>query len=412
VRGRLRPRDHRARRQHARRKRAPQRHRHPHSRRHERRVLEGLHLPEGLDAEAVARRPRSSAPAAREAGRQARRSVVGRSVGGRRPWPLASDQHARTRIDRRVSRQPRRAQLGSDDLQPCAAHCDWQPATFQRIERRPSTQASVGGFHVRHGGVGARARPRPHRLSAHARRQPVCEQRQSRDRARLAGSSRSDSCTWRQDHRRRPASQSHRRVGRRMARDSPGHRRIVARCDGHGGVRSWSRRAGGAPHRSSQRHRRCARRACGVHARACRASSWYRRRHDQENRTRVVRRTACRRVRTHRDHDGRLRHHRIVVGGRAQCGDRQPRHRGRCDVPVACRGRPHDPWQEGRRQGLQNRSREDPRARLPRGTRGVPRRADGRRDSDAGPRADSRDGGGRRQPPALDAQQRSTCSGV
>ena len=87
-----------------------------------RRVLPRLHLPEGIDAEATARRPRSAPPADDQARRRARRGRVGRGVGGDRARPRRDDRPARSRVDRRLRRQPVGAQPVGDVVRAVAAH--------------------------------------------------------------------------------------------------------------------------------------------------------------------------------------------------------------------------------------------------------------------------------------------------
>ena len=142
VRGGLRTRDH---------GRATRRSEHgdPHPRRPRRRVHEGLHLPQGLDAEAAPRGSGSVAPAARQARRRACRGVVGRGVGGGRARPRRRHRASRARGARRVPRQPDGAQPRGDDVHQSPDAGARHAAALQRVDGRPDAPPGRGRVRVR-----------------------------------------------------------------------------------------------------------------------------------------------------------------------------------------------------------------------------------------------------------------------
>ena len=148
---------------------------------------------------------RLRAPQIRDA-RRPRRGDVGRGVRRDRAAAAADHRRARCAVGRRLPRQPERPQPVGPVL---AAPVDSRARLAQHVhgvDRRPDAAARVVGADVRRPVRVRRARPRPHRLPADARRQPVRVERITGDRARLAGSARGDSGARRSDRGRRPAA--------------------------------------------------------------------------------------------------------------------------------------------------------------------------------------------------------------
>ena len=333
VRGDLRPGDHDRRRRGDR-----------HPRRRRRRLQPGLPVPEGRVAAGAAR---GSRPAAHAAAPRARR----------RPAPRRSWDEAFAEIDRRLP--PILAEHGRDAvavyLGNPTAH-NLAALLYGRVLLKalgtknlfsapaPSTSTPSSSPSALMFGTGLdrrRARPRPHRPPADARRQPDGLQRQPHDGARRARAPARDPRARREGRRRRPAPHAHRRGGRRAPTSSaPGTDALLLFALVHvlfdeGLVRP------GAARGARRRARRGARARGAVHARG---------------RRRGVRRSTAdddppHRARARRRADaaavyGRigtttqaLRHHRELARRRAQRADRQPRPPGRRDVHARRRGR-------------------------------------------------------------------------
>ena len=148
--------------------------------------------------------------------------------------PPAADPRARTAATPSPSTSATRTPTTSPGCST-AGRCSRRSAprnlfSASTVDQRPkeiSAALMFGGGADRPG-----ARPRPHRLPADARRQPVRVERQPGDRARLARAARGAPGPGRQARRRRPAPHPHRRGGRRARRHPPRHRRLPARRDG------------------------------------------------------------------------------------------------------------------------------------------------------------------------------------
>ena len=188
-------------------------------RRSRRRVQPRLHLPEGIDAQAAPRGPRPPAHAAGAPRRRARRPRRGtrRSPRSSAAWRRSSRRHGRDAVA---------VYLGNPNAHSLAGMLYGKAlikaiGSTQRLHgehRRPAPQGAVGGADVRRRLDRARARRRPHRLLADARRQPLRVERQPGDGTRLAGAHRGAAGPRRQARRRRPAAQPHGRGGRRVDR--------------------------------------------------------------------------------------------------------------------------------------------------------------------------------------------------
>ncbi len=314
----------------------------PHPRRPRRRVQPRVHLPQGLDAQAAPRGPRPAAPAARAAGRRLVEVELGRGV---RRDRAAADAGRRAS----TAATPSRVYLGNPNAHTSSGLLYLRPllqalGTTQRVlrqHRRPDAQAGVVGLMFGDGADGPGARPRPHRLPADARRQPVRVQRQPVHRARLPGRLEAIRARGGTARRGRPPPQPDRRGGRRAPGDPARHRRVPA-------VGAWStcwsptasstraRRASTSPASTSvagalaapftpeaaaDRHRARRRRRSGALARELAAAP-----------TRRASTAASART------TARVRHPRVVAGRRPQRAHRQPRPPGRRHVPPA-RGR-------------------------------------------------------------------------
>ena len=229
---------------------------------------------------------------------------------------------------------------------------------------------------------------------------PLALQRQPADRARHARPPARDPGARRQGRGDRPAAHAHRRGGRRAPLHPPGHRRAAAVRDG-----ARARRRGAGAARPARRARATGSTRCRRSRPTSRPSAWPTRCGiAAEEIRRLARELAAApraavygRIGT--THAG-VRHARELAGRRAQRADRQPRPRGRRDVP-ARRGRraQHAAARRGSGRGRAARPLAQPRARAcPRVFGELPVAVPGRGDRDArrgpGPRAVH----GRRQP--------------
>ena len=192
-----------------------------HPRRPRQPVQPGLHLPQGLDPRQAPRRPR---PAARAAGAPGRRSghrhlgrgVVGRGLRRDRAWARSrsSSEHGRDAVALYLGNPSAHTLAGilyNGDRRPEPG----QPQPVLGLHRRPDAQARVQRAAVRRAAAHPGARPRSHRLPAHAGRQPLGVERLALHRARLPRSGQGDPGPGRQGRGGRPPPQPHRRGGRR-----------------------------------------------------------------------------------------------------------------------------------------------------------------------------------------------------
>ena len=214
----------------------------------------------------------SSATAGAWRRRGTRRSP--RSSGGCCPIIDAHGRDSAARLPRQPERpQPRRAALRPVRCQGRSAPRNLFSAST--VDQRPKELSA--GLDVRLAAHDPGARRRPHRLPAHARRQPVRVERQPGHRARLAGPHRGDASPRRPARRRRPASQPHRRGGRRAPLHPARHRRVPARwrsCTRCSTKASSTSARLGRPRRRARRGRAARER---VHARSGRAGDRHRR---------------------------------------------------------------------------------------------------------------------------------------
>ncbi len=138
--------------------------------------------------------------------------------------------------------------------------------------------------------------------------------------------------------------------------------------------------------------------AAGLLARARRRGVRHRGRRDPAHGARAGGGRARRRVRPHRDLHAGVRDARQLARGRAQRADRQPRPRGRRDVPARRRGPAQRVRHPRRGQGRAHRALAEPRARAARDLRRAARRRARRGDGDARRGPGARAGDRRRQP--------------
>ena len=144
-------------------------------------------------------------------GRPARRGHLGRGVRRRSSGGCSSviADHGREALAVYIG-NPTAHNLASADVPPAraAGPRDPQPCSARRPSTRPRSRwrsATLFGTP----GQRAGARPRPHRLPAHARGQPVRVERQPVHGARLPRSARGDAGPRRAPGRRRPPAQPH-----------------------------------------------------------------------------------------------------------------------------------------------------------------------------------------------------------
>ena len=220
-------------------------------RRPRRRVQPRLHLPEGLDAQAAARGPRPAAHAAGPPRRRARaEATLGRGVRRRSSARLDADHRRSTAATRSAIYlgNPNAHNLAGAALRPRARCRRSAPATSTR--RAPSTRCrSRSSAALMFGGVAddPGARPRPHRLPADARRQPVRVERQPMHRARLARPARGD------PRARRHGSWWSTRGARRTAEEADEHVAIRPGTDALPAARARARAVRRGPRRPRRR---------------------------------------------------------------------------------------------------------------------------------------------------------------
>ncbi len=120
--------------------------------------------------------------------------------------------------------QSQRPHAGGEHLQPSADPGGRHAEPVLGQHRRPDAQARVGRPHVRQPRHHPGARPRPHRLPAHAGRQPVGLQRQPLHGTRLPRADRSAAAAGRAARGGRSTAQPDRQGGRRAPPDPPRRR--------------------------------------------------------------------------------------------------------------------------------------------------------------------------------------------
>ena len=195
---------------------------HARPRRPRRRVQPRLPLPEGHRAQAARGRPRPAAHAADPARRRR---------GTRSTWDeaFAEIDDAARRDHRRARPRRGRACTSATRTRTTSAPCSYNRVLLQALgttqrllgeHRRPDAEAGVGRPDVRHRAVDPGARPRPHRLPADARREPVRVERQPVTAPDFPGRLARAAGARRQARRRRPAPHEDRRGGRRAPRRS------------------------------------------------------------------------------------------------------------------------------------------------------------------------------------------------
>ena len=275
---------------------------------------------------APARAPRRRAASRRAGRRRSPRSTEGLAERPRRGRP---------RRGRRLPRQPerpqprRRCSTAPAFLKALGTKNIYSASTVDQMPKQVSAGLMFGGGAQRPG-----PRRRPHRPPADPRRQPAGLQRLAADRARHARPDPRDPRARRQGRRHRPAPQPHRQRGLRAPLHPPRHRRPPAVRDRQRADRRGPRRPGRA--RRARERRRAARRrspsrspprpsrpVCGIDA--------------DEIRRMARELAAAERAAVYapdRDHDAALRHAGELARRRPQLPDRQPRPRGRGDVPA------------------------------------------------------------------------------
>ena len=208
-----------------------------------RRVQPGLHLPQGLHAQAAARGPRPPAPPAREARRRVRGGQLGRGLRRDRGPPPAHPRARRPQRLRGLPRQPDRPQprRGCSTRGPCCGRSG-RTNVFSASHGGPAAEGDLVRADVRRCAQRAGARRRPHRPPPHARRQPLRVQRQPGHRARLAGPPRAPRRARRHARGGRPSPVPHGRGGHGVGADPSGRRRLPAHGHGAGArsPRAWS----------------------------------------------------------------------------------------------------------------------------------------------------------------------------
>ncbi len=270
--------------------------------------------------------------------------------------------------------------------------------------RRSDAEARVVRSDVRRPRRHAGARPRPHRLAADARCQPVGIERQPLHRPRLPRPGEGHPGARRQGRRRRPPAHPHRRRGRRARGHPAGHRRPPAAGHGQRGAGRGARRRR-CRRRPQRRPGRPARRGRRLHPRGGRPGHRRPCRRHPPPGPRDGRGAHRRRLRPHRHPHGGVRDAGGLGRRRPQPGHRQPRLARWRHVAA---GRPQPAaGRRGRRSGLHHRSLDQQGAGVPRGPGRDPRGHAGRRDGDAGRGPGPCPRHHRRQPGAVDTRRRS-----
>ena len=126
----------------------------------------------------------------------------------------AGARRGRARRGRRLPRQPGAHSLGPMLYGAAAAEGARHEEHLLGLDRRPDAEAGLGRAHVRRRAQRPGPRRRPHRPPADPRRQPAGLERLAADRARHARADPGDPRARRQGRGRRPAPQPHRQRGR------------------------------------------------------------------------------------------------------------------------------------------------------------------------------------------------------
>ena len=249
------------------------------------------------------------------------------------------------------------------------------------------------------------SRPRPHRLSARARREPARVAGQPARGGRRARPPRRDSRARRQGGRGRSAPHRHRRSAPTSGCRSARHRRGAAARDGTGAVRGGPRAPGPARRVTNgidevgELCREFTPEAVAEHVRRPG-------RDDPRDRARPLRRAARGRLRPHRHLQPGVRDARVVARRRDQRADGQPRPRRRRDVLEPDRVVARESHAARVRERLRVRALEQPRARRARGAGPGADLVPGRGDRHAGAGPDPGADHDRRKPGALRARRR------
>ena len=299
----------------------------------------GFLCPKSQGLQAAPRRSRPAHAAARAPRRRARRGELGGGLRGRRRAgsPRVLAEGGRDAVAVYIG-NPGRPQPRPDPLRRAAHQGARHEEHLLGLDGRPDAEAGLRRADVRRRAERAGPRRRPHRPPADPRRQPAGLQRLAADRARHARPHPRDPRARRQGRGRRSAPQPHRPRGLRAPLHPPRHRRAPAVRDRQHAARRGARRTPGrlAEHadgaeRSASWPQPFAPEAvapvCGI---------------DADEIRRMARELGGRRarggLRADRHHDAALRHARELARRRAQLPDRQPRPRGRGDVPARRRG--------------------------------------------------------------------------
>ena len=270
--------------------------------------------------------------------RRAGRGELGGGIRGGRRRALAGARRGRPRRGRRLRRQPGRPQPRADPLRDGVPEGARLEEHLLGVDGRPDAEAGLRRADVRRRAQRPGPRRRPHRPPADPRRQPARLQRLAADRARHARPHPRDPRARRQGRRHRSAPQPYRPRGLRAPLHPPRHRRACCcsrspTCCSPRVSRSPGPLAEHAVGADANRRARAAVRAGGRRARVR-----DRRRRDPPHGARARGRRARRGLRADRDDDAALRNARELARRRAQLPDRQPRSRGRGDVPARRRG--------------------------------------------------------------------------
>ena len=190
------------------------------------------------------------------------------------------------------------------------------------------------------GATVAGARPRPHRLPAHARRQPAGVQRLAHDRARRARAPAGDPRARRQGRRRRPAPHAHRQARPTSTSSSaPAPTRCCCFALVHV-IFDEGLASPAAGRRTSRASTRSASWPRDFTPEAVAAATRHRRAETIRRMARELAAAPTRRgLRPDRHDDAALRHDGELARRRAQRDHRQPRPPGRRDVPAPATAR-------------------------------------------------------------------------
>ncbi len=349
------------------------------------RLEQWVHLSQGCRAGRAARRSRSPADAADPRRTHVARGVVDGGVRGSGAPPPTGHRATRPGRGRRLHRQSHRPQFLPRPLRP-GVHRPRRPAPhLLGGHRRSVAEERRRGPHVRRHVVDPGARPRPHRLPADARRQPLRVAGQPARRARRARPPRRHPRSRRPRGADRSAAHRYRGARRRVAAHPPRHRRAAAAGDGPRPLRRGSDRPRRA-RRHRHRRRRRARAGERIPARGGGGGVCDSRRDHAPAGARAGRRADCRRLRAHRHLHAGVRHARVMAGRSAEHPQRQSRPPGW--LAVRKPGGVADEHAAAARPAtrLAAASLAQPRARCPRGARPGAAELLGGGDRHAGPR--------------------------